>query len=353
MDLRILSPDFQPKALLDTFESLIWTDRYCGYGDFELYEKVSPEILSLLQPDCIIQSPGSEHAMIVEDKKLEEDPENGTHVIFTGRSLESILDRRIIWQQTVLSGNLQNGIEKLLLENIISPVLAERVIPNFIFEPSSDPIITSLTVDAQYIYNNLYDVITFLCLTNNIGYKITLSDSWEFVFKLYAGVDRSYNQTIEPYVIFSPNFDNLISGNYSEIKSKMRNVALVGGEGEGEDRIMTIVGSETSLARREIMTDASDLSQTTDTEVLSDEEYHAQLAQRGTEDLIARGIEKKFESSVDTSQMFKYGEDFFLGDIVQQEVSEYGIQSKARVTEVIYSQSTSSTDVCPTFAMID
>lgn len=49
--------------------------------------------------------------MIVEKIQITSDTEDGNHVTVTGRSLESILDRRIVWGQKLLSGNLQNGIK--------------------------------------------------------------------------------------------------------------------------------------------------------------------------------------------------------------------------------------------------
>ena len=126
--------------------------------------------------------------------------------IVTGRSLESILERRIIWGQRVFNGNLQNGIQTMLNECIISPSIANRKISNFVFVPSTDPKITRLKIDNQYTGDCLYDVIKGLCEENNIGFKIVLTDENKFAFSLYAGVDRSYEQTENPYVVFSPNF---------------------------------------------------------------------------------------------------------------------------------------------------
>ncbi len=54
----------------------------------------------------------------------------------------------------------------------------------------------------------------------------------QFVFELYAGFDRSYDQTENPYVIFSPKFENIINSNYIESKASLKTVTLVGGEGE-------------------------------------------------------------------------------------------------------------------------
>lgn len=175
---------------------------------------MDPELLEFLKEDYYLWIKESEHCMIIEDLSIDSDVEEGNHIIVTGRSLESILERRIVWGQKILTGNLQNAIQILLNESIISPSIADRKIGNFIFEPSTDEKITKLVIDAQYTGDDLYSIISGLCAKNNIGFKIVLNDSNQFVFSLYAGVDRSYDQTENPYVIFSPNFENIINSNY-------------------------------------------------------------------------------------------------------------------------------------------
>lgn len=354
MELLVLNSDFEIISVIDVLDSLIWTDRYSAYGDFEIYTPVTTELLSYLQQEYYLWLNGSDHIMIIEDIQIKCDTEEGNYLIVTGRSLESILDRRIIWEQTILSGNFQNGIETLLNEAIISPTITDRTIENFIFEPSTDTVITDLIIEAQIPRGlNLYEVIQQLCIEKNIGFKVTLSNEDQFIFKLYAGVDRSYEQIFNPYVVFSPNFDNLINADYTESKKTLKTVTVVAGEGEETARKTTVVGSGSSLTRRELYTDANDLSQNDGETVLTDEEYLAQLIQRGTEDLSKNIITKSFESQIDSViNLFKYNEDFFMGDVVQI-VSDYGIESRARVTEIIHSQSQEGIEVYPTLTVID
>lgn len=37
MELLVLNTTFESIAVVDTYESLIWTDRYNAYGDFEIF----------------------------------------------------------------------------------------------------------------------------------------------------------------------------------------------------------------------------------------------------------------------------------------------------------------------------
>lgn len=353
MDITILNKDLDAVSIVDTYESFIWTDRYYAYGDFELYEAMRDGLLEYIQQDYYLQSRDSEHVMIIEKIQISSDTEDGNHVTVTGRSLESILDRRIVWGQKTLSGNLQNGIKTLLDENVISPSDSSRKISNFIFKASTDSKITGLKLEAQYTGDNLYDVIQAICEEQGIGFKVTLNDEKQFVFELYAGTDRSYDQTENPYVIFSPKFENIINSNYIESKSSLKTITLVGGEGEGAARRYTTVGSGSGLERRELFTDARDISSDVgDGVTLTDAEYIAQLQQRGKEKLAENTSITSFEGETETTIMFRYGEDFFNGDIVQI-ANEYGHETKARILEIVNSADKDGYSVYPTFKTIE
>jgi hypothetical protein len=254
-----------------------------------------------------------------------------------------------------LTGNLQNGIERLLNENIISPTDTSRKIDGFVFAPNTDPAIMGLTLQAQFTGDNLYDAIQQICDAASIGFRVTLTEANQLQFQLYAGVDRSYDQLTNPFVVFSPKFDNIINSNYVESKKTLKTVTLVAGEGEGSARKTTTVavssGAGSGLSRRELFTDARGISSTTETGTLTDAEYTAQLAQKGTEELAKNVFVNSFEGQVEATRIYKYGEDFFMGDVLQI-ANEYGMEAKARVVELIHSQDLSGTDIYPTFTTV-
>lgn len=352
MDLLVLNKNLDVVAIVDVYESIIWTERYYEYGDFELYTAMTQDLLNYIKTDNYIQRVGSDRVMIIEEIRIDTDSETGNHITITGRSLESILDRRVIWSQTTISGNLQNGIKKLVNENIISPSKEERKISNFIFKDSTDSQITGLTVEAQYTGDNLYDVISKVCEEKSIGFKVSLNESKQFVFELYAGADRSYEQINYPYVVFSPNFDNIINSNYLESKENLKNVALVGGEGEGTARKYLAIGNTSGLDRRELFVDARDISsEGEDGQTLTTEQYNELLKQRGNEYLADYTDLVSFEGAVETNIMYKYGVDFFDGDIVQI-ANEYGHEAKVRILEVVISENEEGNSVYPTFKTI-
>lgn len=352
MDIFVLNQKFETIDIIDSYESLIWTDRYFKYGDFELYLPMQPHLLMSLQKDNYLYIRESEHMMIIEDFEITTDAEIGSRLTVTGRSLESILDRRIVWGQKTYSGSIHDVIKNMITDAIVSPEITSRKIDNFIFQDSSDESVNGDSIDVQFTGDNLYDSVSMLCQSVGAGFRITLDANDNFVFSLYSGQDRSYAQDANPYVVFSPSFENIVDSRYIEMNSNHRNVTLVAGEGEGSDRKTITVGEASGLSRRELFTDARDISTRTMDGTLTDEQYNAQLTERGNGKLKEHVVATAFDGKAEATRMFRYGEDFFMGDIVQI-ANEFGMESRAYITEIIRSQSERGLEIYPTFETID
>ena len=351
MELLVLNTKFESVAIIDSFKSSIWSDRYNKCGDFDLTFAMDSSLLEYIKEDYYLCFGESEHTMIIEDLSVESDIEDGNILVVTGRSLESILERRIVWGQKVIKDSLQNGIKTLINEAIISPSDASRKIDNFVFEESTDPRITELKLDMQFYGEDLYSIITTLCEEHELGFKIVLNENNQFVFSLYVGADRSYSQTTNPYVVFSPEFDNIMESNYFMSKATLKNVALVAGEGEGSSRKTATVGSGTGLDRRELFVEARGISSDTDSGTLSSSEYTKQLESEGKKALSENNVTTAFEGEVEVTQLFVYGEDFFIGDIVQI-ADAYGHEDRVYISELVISQDENGYSIHPTFKSI-
>lgn len=351
MELLILDTELQPVDVVDLFESLIWVDRYDQCGDVELYLPITTSIIANLRRDYYLWNNDSEHLMIIEHVEIKTDAENGNHLLVSGRSAESLLFRRIVIGQKVYNGSLQDAVEDLLNDNIINPTDSNRKIDNFIFEKSFDKRIIDMTIQTQYNGDNLYEAIQSMCVERGIGFKVILDDYNRFVFSLYMGQDRTYNQLTNPYVVFSPDYDNIINSNYLEDSSDYKNVAYV----QGEEGSKVIVGDFIGINRREVFVDASHLSRKVNgsdgNEVeLTQEQYNEQLQQKGYEEISSKSISTIFDGEVEGTRMFKYREDYYIGDAVQV-ANEYGLEGVAYITEFIMSQNNEGISMYPTFKM--
>lgn len=354
MDIRVLDEELRVLGLLDHYHTLLWNDRYQGYGEFEIKAPATEENIALLTIDRYLVRSDSEHVMVIEGRRIATG-QDGDHIQISGRSAESFLERRVIPKQTVLSGSFQNGVRKLLRENLIAPSDPARKYERLTFQDSSDPAVTAPALDTQFLGDNLYDVVQAGCSVNGLGFRMARKDT-AFLFSLYAGKDRSFQQTENPYVIFSPGFDNLISSDYEESVKDSRNLCYAVGEGsEGNSVVVEAYqgnGAPAGLKRRELYAEISGASQQTDDGAITQQEYLAQLKARGLEELEDNAPAKRFEAEADTAAMFRYGKDFFLGDIVQVE-NEHGIKARARVSEIVTTYDESGLSVYPTFTFLE
>lgn len=353
MNISVMNTSFERIAIIDTYDSLIWSTRYNAYGDFELYLPAQNELFSIFIQGYYLTIKESETVMIIESLSLSTDAENGDMLIVKGRSLESLLTRRIIWPQTTLTGNVQNGIKKLINDNIGINANSNRQITNFVFNDSSDSVITSVGhLQAQFTGTELYEAIVALCEKNNWGFKVSLQNK-QFVFSLYVGRDLTSSQIANPRVIFSPNYDSLLDSSYNEDSSNYKNYVVIAGEGEGESRTNATYDPEsaTGLDRRELYVDARDISSETSGGNLSSSEYNELLIERGTEKLLDHLFVNHFEAEPIFGNQYEFGVDYKLGDLVELE-NGYGLSAQARVVETIISDDESGYKVYPSFELV-
>lgn len=351
---------YEPIEIIDKFDSAIWTDRYCEPGDFELVVPASSWAAAELVPDRYLWNRESEHLMVLEDITIDSDVEYGEVLTVTGRSLESLLERRIIWSVADLSGNMQTQLrDKVYNPNAISPSDAKRKIPGLVFKLSEEEAVTSQEIDQQFTGKDLLEITQSVLSERDLGFRIVMDASNQMIFSFYGGTDRSYdNAAGNNYVVFSPQFENLINSKYYLSYSTWRNACLVAGEDKDRNRkLLEIPGTAQGIDRRELYVDARDIQDEIHNDdgsvtTLTAEQYNARLQARGIESLLEKIVDEVFEAETDPSTTFIYGKDYFLGDIVELE-NEYGIARKVRVTEMVHSADENGETVIPGFTILD
>ena len=143
-------------------------------------------------------------------------------------------------------------------------------------------------------------------------------------------------------MVFSQDFDNLLSSEYLFDSSNLKNTALIGGTGEGEERFHSILKNDSvaGLDRREIFVDASSTSKTYKDEsdvdqTFTDDEYNEQLITLGRQNVAKQSIVETFDGDIDlTNGSFLYGRDFNIGDIVTVQDVEIGLYINPRILEI-------------------
>lgn len=346
MLIYVLNNQLERIGAIDTMTSIIWTNRYYTYGDFELYLPATEGHLGLLRESCYLVRDGFEsNAMIISKIRISTDVEQGNYLTVTGKCLKSILYRRIVWDMTSVTGLVETCIARLLSDNAINPDIDARKISRL---ADNNSLSTGITMTAQYTGDNLGEVIAGICQNYGIGWDIQLDiERKRFLFGLYKGTDRSYGQTDVPYVIFSNEYENLLRTTYLYDATNYRNVAKVAGEGEGVNRRTIVVGAASGMDRYEEYIDARDI-QSNDGQI-SNTEYYNLLTEHGKEKLAELDYIENFEGEVEANYTYKLGEDYFIGDVVEV-VNEYGIAASTRILEVIQCEDDTGIYTIPTFS---
>lgn len=188
-------------------------------------------------------------------------------------------------------------------------------------------------IRAQYTGNNLLETAQEICKAYGLGFRAVTFDHAVVtpVIELFEGVDRCEGQTRNSPVIFSSEYENLLSSSYLLDTTKHKNVVSVAGEGEGKARKRATYGNASGLFRRELFVDARDLS--SNEGEISAEDYTAQLVARGVEKLSEHPVTETFDGEIDTNN-FVLDDDYTIGDIVTVE-NEYGIRKDVRIASII------------------
>lgn len=348
MDIYVLDTSLKKIGVIDYCSSIIWTKKYCDAGDFELYLPVTTEALELLQENNLVMREDDRASlMVIKTIVLTTDAENGNYLTVSGPSVESYLGKRIIWEQTNLSGTIVDCATTLINQNIINPSISDRKIPKVALGESIED---THTITKQITGDNLLTAITELLNTYRLGFSMDFNDTIvpSLLFKIYRGTNRSSAQSSNPRVIFSPYFDNLLATTIQASNVNYRNIAKVAGEGEGVNRTTYVVGVASGVDREEIYVDARDISSQVDGGTLTPSEYNGLLAQRGDEALAECVATQDFEGEIEPNTNFVYGVDYFLGDIVDLQ-NEYGISAIVRITAITESWDENGYKCIPTF----
>lgn len=340
MDIYVLNSDLEQLAIIDSFKSLIWTKRYYTCGDFELCMAADLEKLKFLQPDNFLIREDDETVMVIEKIEAHYDSDEGALFIVSGRSLESLLTRRVCSHiVSINTPDVVSGIKTLIEAETPSHNSSEyRSIPHLVID---DSFTVEERLKTQFTGDVLLDAVTAICKTYKIGLKMTISGS-DIVLAFYAG-QRSA-------AVFSNEFDNLINSRYLFDRETVANFAYVGGQGEGISRTVVEMAAytppATGLNRREIWVDARDIDDT-------DESLYLQLLiQRGRQKLAENQVVQTFEAEIEPFSSFKYKVDFNLGDIVTVQ-NEYGITANPRIVEIVESWDETGYTMIPTFDSLD
>lgn len=318
-------------GVLDSYASLNFTKSFKGCGTWTIKGNFTQEIGQMLKVGRFIYiSP--KICGICYSIEYSTDEDGTTTYTAYGNELKGILAYRIVWDTYSRKVNLRDYVNDLVERN----TQGNRAL----FSRMDKPQISTPTIDKQVSYSNLLETLEEVVETANstsgnpIGFDVYCENAERFIFTLLEGEDRTI--TSDEPLLFSRDLNNVSTLNYSESDKELVNVVKAGGEGEGAERVLTVVGDETKsgLARRETFADCRDLQSTYrdtngDEQTISSQDYLAMLQEEAKTSLKPATLSVDAESVVTVQQALDA-----LGARVTLRDRAFNVQTTDYVSEV-------------------
>lgn len=236
-------------------------------------------------------------------------------------------------------------MEKILDDKIIYPTFfandkAETVARSIFSTYKSDlPVYLGtfnnlgLTINFQETGSEMGKKIYDFLKSQELSYKVTYNfNENKLYFTVYQGLDRTQEQTVNNYIVFSTKYYNLIDSTIIEDDSNFKNYAIVGGQGEGSDRIYYHADLSGGGYKKTIFVDARDLTwDQAHGQTLA--QYQANLTQRGIEKLSDFVKIQNINFRV-LPESYEYMVDYDLGDKINIVVDSLGLNLQARIIAI-------------------
>jgi hypothetical protein len=344
MEVYILDSLYRRIAVVDKYQSLIWTERFAAFGDFQLEVVSTLENKNRLIAGIRLAMSESQRVMTIETVEDGLDNEGRKILKVSGPSLEDVLSDRLArgtlsdltatptW---ILEGTPVEVAEQIFHDICVTGILdAGDIITGVIESDSIFPTDTNDAPSGDITYEidmmSVYKAIKDLCDVYNMGFRLVRDgDTSNLYWDIYVGSDRTTGQTTLPAVIFAPELDNLQNTTQLTSTALYKNVAYVySKEGMeivyGTDIDPDIEGFE----RRVLFIKMDDIED-------GDPSASAKMIQKGFEELAKARNVVAFDGELAATSQYEYGTDYNLGDLVELRDNS-GLATIMRVTEQIF-----------------
>jgi hypothetical protein len=335
--------------------STMWIERYREPGEFKLEGPLSSGLREFLPIGTFISHFDTKEIMIVEDHTIT-DSEEDTTVSITGRSLEVVLEDRIVgaglgWndpitftEYTLAANNI--GAQALML-------MQQHMALGWVSDPNDEiPYISvsnAVPIEGQVVQRvmkreDVHKALVGLLEINNYGIKNNRNPDGTATFVIHAGIDRSAR------VIFSWKYRDLTSAEYLFSRRTDKNVAYV--KGRYVEEFVYAVGA-TKANRRVLLVDGSDLDDYFDAVPTGSNlsAVRAKMYTRGEQALMWNNPIDIARVDLAPITQFHFREDYEVGDLVAIDAN-YGAVDVRRVTEYTEIEDENGESGHPTFDVI-
>ena len=343
ISIRFFNKDLEFIGEIDNFKSTVYVRRWETFGTFEIHlEEDRPELF--VEGYYIMLNNDAYRSGIIQYYKNDSDgyePKSQKDIVIKGYSLLYLLYWRITVPPATNNGYriwnnkpIEDIMYDLVNENAVNPSDSKRKIPQLTMGTSQHRG-GKLTFQTRLKY--LTDDLYTLSRQSGLGVSIKLDAVRKrFVFEVLEGRDCTYGIENPRSYIFSKANNKVNKRTYTYSTIGAKNMAYIGGQGDGDNReIVTLHDELAGLERKEMFVDARDIP----------EGQTDNLLDRGNTKLEATKEVVSYEFDASTED---YGMLWDLGDTATF-VDESGFIEDNRITEVREAYESSVLRIDPVF----
>ena len=344
MEVYILDSLLRRVQTVEKFESLVWTERYSAWGDFEIHIVSTLENRNRFIPGVQLAIMESQRVMVVETVEDTTDKDGRKILIVSGRSVEKVLEDRLArgdltdltadptW---ILTGTPVEIAEQIFHDICVTGVLDPGdIIDNVLESDDIFPLDTNDEPDDTITYEidmmSVYKAIQDLCNIYNMGFRLCRdNDNPNLYWDIYVGSDRTTGQTSLAAVVFAPELDNLVDTTRIVSSAIYKNVAYVFSK-EGFEVVygLNVDPDVEGFERSVLFVKMDDIED-------GDPDASTKMTRKGSEELAKARNVVAFDGELAQTSQYVYGTHYNLGDLVELR-NDSGTSSIMRVTEQIF-----------------
>ena len=339
MELYFLDKNFQLASMpVEDFASLTWAESWTEPGRFTLY--VDFKYFPIISKSRYIYNTDAQKAAVIET--IQYTQADGERVVLTGRTLESLLERRVAERGYVSSASAKVEESAYAVFNRYASPSGVRSLEGMTagdhiqgFAETGEVTVMQGDNLAEWMYSTLplYGMSPLVVADMDFGAMYLTCKHL---------VDRTIdNKDKNSPIMLSHSFENTRDDAYSYDETELINhvyVIMPSDPCYGK-QIVEVDKKQEEEPRVEIYIESSASSEPTEkdgvlTPTVSLAECKAIMKQEGLEAMEGHAIQESVSCAIEQTAIYQYRRDFWVGDKVSYTSGIIGVSMDAQITEV-------------------
>lgn len=348
MPIRVYNRFLDLLMETSAYQSLQYKRSYHSIVDFELHINRYMHGADEFQKGNIIALNKQENKtgiILTREIELDENGKESENFKLTGITMDGIMNRRVSVPPADTaydrkSGDAETVMKHYVNNHFVNPADPSRKLDKLEIAPNQR---RGEHVAWESRFKDIGEELEKISIESGLGWGIFVDfNTKKLIFDCFQAKNLTQNNEFgySP-VFFSPEFETIKSQSFIDSDTDYKNAGYVGGQGEGVERKIIVLGNNSGWDRIETFVDARDIGTEDEEseEELTEDEIEEMLIDRGQKKMKEMetifSLEAEILTPVKKATPFQYEKDFDLGDRVQVVNKSWGLTMTAPITEFL------------------